>query len=303
MSPKRSRGPTFENFLDIPACRFRRVERGTTRCVISTDPHVNEVDPLTCYNCEVPQILSVPRCRFLSLGTELKPYRGEGKVVISMSCRELGIRLYDFSTCEQCPYYTEVPNPGVEMERQMGGTEVDLPVTQEQVEQALEELKRDYLRLLRNRRDATDTIRCWRFPEGQCRKNPIFTEKKVTVHLAQSARNDELWERVIVPAIREINLVPYRMEEPLNDLDQACRLCENIQESEAAVFLLDEWNSTMLMLIGVAYGQGKRVVLIRRRGEGYELPLVDYMKHDLLEYETYADIADRLKAYLTVKLG
>lgn len=287
----------FENFLDIPACPFRHVERGNAHCGISTDPLVTEIDPLTCFNCQVPSIIAIPRCRFLSIGTALKPYRGEGKVVVEMACRELGVKLYDFKPCTVCPYYNEIPNVASEILASSKEIEVDLPITKEQVEAALDDLRKDYLSL-GGQPGAIGQIRCWRFPEGYCRKDPIYTHKRVTVYLAKSARNDDMFREIIVPAIRNINLLPFRISEGLDGIDGACGLCENIQEGEYFVFFFDEWSSTLLFLTGIAYGLGRKVVIITRIDSPVRLPLLDHLGSDVISYENPSELGQLLQTTL-----
>jgi hypothetical protein len=287
--------PRSENFLNTPPCPFRRVSFGSAHCTISTAQNISEVDPLTCHNCEVPAILSKPRCRFLSLGTELKPYRGEGKLVTSMACRALNIKLYSLKTCDECPLYSEVPDLADTIRLQKEVAEISLPIRESLVEEIARDIKLEY-----GVREDEDPpmlpIRCWRFPEGRCRKLPIYTAGKVTVMLNASERNNELYRSAIFPAIKELNLQAYRMNEELVSDEEACRGCENLQESDYAVFSLDDWSANGVFLTGIVFGLGRRVALIKNTSL-QAVPLTELMEHCVVRYEQVCDLKQRLIDY------
>jgi hypothetical protein len=289
--------PRNENFLNTPPCPFRRVSFGAAHCTISTDTHVSEVDPLTCHNCEVPKIISQPRCRFLSLGTELKPYRGEGKLVTAMACRALNIKLYSLKTCDECPLYSEVDSLSDVMRQQQELAEIQLPVSEEVVADIARDIKLEY-----GVREDEDPpllpVRCWRFPEGRCRKLPVYTVGKVTVVLKHTDRNDELYRSAILPAIKAMNLQAYRMAEDLISDEEGCRACENIQESDYVVLSLDDWSATSVFLCGIVFGLGRRLTLIKNESL-QAVPLTELMAHNVVHYEQTGDLQQLLINHFT----
>lgn len=281
-----------ENFLSTPPCPFRRVSFGCAHCTISTDSHVSEVDPLACHNCDVPNILAKPRCRFLSLGTELKPYRGEGKLVTAMACRALNIKLYSLKTCEECPLYSEVSSVADVIRYKEETAEIQLNLKESLVEEIARDIKLDY-----EIRDAEAPplrpIRCWRFPEGYCRKLPVYTSDKVTVILKHNDRNNELYKKSIEPTIKELNLIPYRIDEEIVDDEMMCRVCENIQESDYVLINLDDWSTNAVFLGGIVYGLGIRLAMLKNSSL-QQVPLMEHMQHDVIHYEQVGDIRQRL---------
>lgn len=286
-----------ENFLNTPPCPFRRVSFGSAHCTISTDNHVSEVDPLTCHNCEVPAILSKPRCRFLSLGTELKPYRGEGKLVTSMACRALNIKLYSLKTCDECPLYSEVQSLAETIKLAKDAAQIQIPIRESVIEEIAHDIKLEY-----GVRDDEDPpllpVRCWRFPEGRCRKLPIYTPGKVTVLLKHSDRNNELYRSVIMPALKEINLQPYRIDEELVSEEEGCRACENIQEGDYVVLSLDDWSANSVFLTGMVFGLGRRVALLKNTSM-QAVPLIDLLQYSVVHYDQLGDLHQRLIEHFT----
>lgn len=284
-----------ENFLSVPACPFRRVSFGTAHCTISTDSHVSDIDPLTCLNCEVPGIIEQPRCRYLSLGTELKPYRGEGKLVNAMACRALNVRLYSLKTCDDCPLYSETTSLVEVLKEDQQSAEINLPLSKELVAQLARDIKLDY-----GVREAEEPpllpIRCWRFPEGYCRKFPVYTAHKVTVLLKHNDSNNEVYRSAIMPALKELNLQVYRIDEELVSDEEMCRVCENLQESDFAIFNLDDWSSSSVFLAGILYGIGRRVALLKNASL-QPVPLIEQMEHDVVRYQSIGELQERLLAH------
>ncbi len=285
-----------EDFLSVPPCPFRRVSFGTTFCAISTDAFVAEVDPLTCLNCEVTEIIRKPRCRFLSLGTELRPFRGEGRLVVALACKELGIRIYNLTTCDKCALYSEVPSIVDEIRRHKLKGEVQLKISSEVVAQVagIVRKERESEEFTREGETPPFRLHCWRFHDGHCRKAPIYTRRKTTVILERNPRNDEIHQRAIMPALKDINLAAYRLAEPLDNEEELCRACENIQESDFVIANLDDWNSNTIFLLGLIHGVGRRVAVLKREGVS-AIPLVDTISHSVIEYSTLPEIIFLLK--------
>jgi hypothetical protein len=294
------RTPT-ENFLSTPACPFRRVNFGSAHCTISTDSHVSEVDPLTCHNCDIPGIIAQPRCRYLSLGTELKPYRGEGKLVCAMACRALNIKLYSLKTCDECPLYAQVDALSDVLKSDESLASVQIPVSEALVERVAQDIRMDY-GVRDSETPPLKPIRCWRFPEGHCRKFPIYTPRKVTVALRLGERNNDLYIRAISPTIREMNLIPYRLEEELRGAEEMCRGCENFQESDHVIASLDDWDVNSMFMTGVVYGLGKRVILLKNQSL-HPVPLLEQMEHDVIHYSSVEDLQERLRDRLSIIVG
>lgn len=283
-----------ENFLGTPPCPFRRVSFGNSLCTISTDNHVNEVDPLTCHNCDVPGIIAKPRCTYLSLGTELKPYRGEGKLVCAMACRALNIKLYSLKTCDECPLYSEASSLAESIRANTATASISIPVSEALVEQVARDIRLDY-GVREDEAPPLQPIRCWRFPEGRCRKFPVYAQRKVTVLLKRSERNDELWKAVIEPTLKGLNYLPYRVDEELLGDEEMCRGCENCQEGDVVLLSLDDWNANAVFLSGLAYGIGKRVLLLKNRSLA-PVPLAENMEHDVVRFDSTEELRQALLA-------
>jgi hypothetical protein len=285
-----------EDFLSVLPCPFRRVSFGTSFCTISTDAFIAEVDPLTCLNCEVPAVIRQPRCRFLSLGTELRPFRGEGKLVVAMACRELGIKIYNLNTCDKCGLYSEVASIVDEIKHRKQKADVKLEIPAEMVREVANIVRRERSReeFAPPEEEPSFDLRCWRFEDGQCRKVPVYARGKATVILTVNQRNEEVFARTIRPALKELNLTVYRIKEELDNEEELCRACENIQESDFVVTSIDEWNSNMIFLLGLVHGFGRRLAVLKRSNVA-AVPLVEMLSHCVVEYSSLPEIIFLLK--------
>ncbi|OPX23938.1 MAG: hypothetical protein B1H03_00060 [Planctomycetales bacterium 4484_113] len=287
--------PTEETFLSVPPCPFRRVSFGSAYCTISTDAYFAEVDPLTCLNCEVPDIISKPRCRFLSLGTELRPFRGEGKLVTAMACRELGIRIYNLNVCSQCSLYSEAPSIVDEIRYAREKAEIKLQVTDELVKEVAGIIRKEPEDMpVADVEEPPFRIYCWRFSDGHCRKAPVYTRGKTTVLLRRDPRNDEVFARAILPALKDLRLSVYRLGDEMDDAEQLCRACENIQESEFVIASLDDWSSNIIFLLGLVHGVGRRLAVLKRDNVA-AVPLTEIIAHNIVEYSALPEIIFLLK--------
>jgi hypothetical protein len=283
---------TNETFLNTTPCSFRRVSFGCAHCTISTDSHVSEVDPLTCHNCEIPAIVAQPRCRYLSLGTELKPYRGEGKLVPAMACRALNIKLYSLKTCEECSLYSEVDSLAEVVRVKQNLAEIQLPMRESLIEQIARDIRKEYGADAEVEK-ASQPLRCWRYPEGHCRKFPVYTRGKVTVILKRGDRNDRIYAECVLPAIKAMKLQAYRIDEEMAGVEEMCRSCENIQESDHVLLSLDDWDVNSMFLSGIVYGTGRKLALIKSPAV-IQTPVIGQMEHDVLAYDGMDDLRERL---------
>jgi hypothetical protein len=213
-----------------------------------------------------------------------------------MACKELGIRIYNLSTCDKCELYSEVPSVVDEIKHKKLKGEVQLNISPEVAAQVAA--------IVRKERASDEfgyegeaprfRLHCWRFHDGHCRKAPIYTRRKTTVILERTPRNDEIHQRAIMPALKDINLAPYRLAEPLDNEEELCRVCENIQESDFVIANLDDWNSNLIFLLGLIHGVGRRVAVLKREGVS-AIPLVDAISHCIVEYSTLPEIIFLLK--------
>ena len=111
--------------------------------------------------------------------------------------------------------------------------------------------------------------------------------------LKYSDRNNEIFRTAVLPALQELKLQVYRIDEELISDEEACRACENIQESDYVVMNLDDWTSNAVLLTGIVYGIGRRLALLKNDSL-QPVPLVDLMEHNVVRYVQVGELRDRL---------
>jgi hypothetical protein len=211
-----------------------------------------------------------------------------------MACRALSIRLYSLRTCDECPLYSEVSALADTLRSDSALAAITIPISEALVEEVARDIKLDY-GVRSDESPALRPIRCWRFPEGYCRKFPVYTKRKVSVVLRRSERNDEIFMRAIEPAIRQANFTPYRIDEEMLGAEEMCRACENFQEGDIVLLSIDDWSANSVFLTGIAYGVGRRVILIKNTSL-QPVPLIENMEHDTISYTNVEELKQRLLA-------
>ncbi len=213
-----------------------------------------------------------------------------------MSCKELGVRIYNLSTCDKCKLRSEVPSIVDEVKLSKEKAAVQLKISPEVVAEILDIVRKE--REGGEFSEASDEppfrLSCWRFEDGHCRKAPIYTRRKTTVILQRNPRNDEIFERAIGPALKDLNLTIYRLVEEMDIEEELCRACENVQESDFVIANLDDWNSNLIFFLGLVHGMGRRLAVLRRSSVA-ATPLTDIISRSIVEYATLPEIIFLLK--------
>lgn len=133
--------------------------------------------------------------------------------------------------------------------------------------------------------------RCFKIGLKKCPKEINFSPKMVFVAMPFRPDFQDLYKYAIRPALEELGLKIWKADEKISNIDVMCKICHGIQECSHVIANISDWNPNVLFEMGLAYGTGKNVVLIKNRKE--EVPV------DLrgLEYIDYEDI-DELKRNL-----
>ena len=80
--------------------------------------------------------------------------------------------------------------------------------------------------------------------------------------------------------------------------DLMCKICQMIQEAGICIVDITGWNANVLFELGLMYGRGKQVILIKHsedKEENVDLKGMEYIPYDLDRY-------DKLRESLTAVL-
>jgi hypothetical protein len=146
----------------------------------------------------------------------------------------------------------------------------------------------------RTRESSTSSIgRCFKIGVKQCPKNIKYSPKRVFVAIPFSPRNQDLYKLAIRPALEEQRLEPWKADETIDNIDVMCKICQAVQESAYVIAVISEWNANVLFEMGLAYGMGKNVAILKEKKASVPVDLKG------LEYVEYASIVE-LKRNLEV---
>jgi len=90
----------------------------------------------------------------------------------------------------------------------------------------------------------------------------------------------------------------YRADGEISNFDLMCKICKAIQESKYVIINLSEQNPNVAFELGLAYGLGKYVLLIKAKGCAVQ---TDLSGLEYVEYSHAGDLRDKLLKWLTEK--
>lgn len=148
----------------------------------------------------------------------------------------------------------------------------------------------DYTKALKGemRVSASAMRRCFKTGLQECPKEIAFSPKMVFVAMPFRPDFQDLYKYAIRPALEEMGFKIWKADEKISNIDIMCKICQGIQESSYIIANISDWNPNVLFEMGLAYGIGRNVVLIKNRKERVPVDLKG------LEYIDYEDI-DELK--------
>jgi len=146
-------------------------------------------------------------------------------------------------------------------------------------------------------------------PKGQPCDVDIKPVKEYFVAHAFTGEKKNEMRRVIENAIKHLrsDLTPLYADEWIGSEHILCKICQLIQSTEFGIYdmaSISKWwyfskkpipNPNVTLELGIAYGFGKRAILLIKKGEK---PISDTAGFDRIEYKSYEDLEDKLKKKL-----
>lgn len=90
----------------------------------------------------------------------------------------------------------------------------------------------------------------------------------------------------------------YRADGEISNFDLMCKICKAIQESKYVIINLSEQNPNVAFELGLAYGLGKYVLLIKAKGRAVQ---TDLSGLEYVEYSHAGDLRDKMLKWMTEK--
>jgi len=127
-----------------------------------------------------------------------------------------------------------------------------------------------------------------------CSKEIIVNPHQVFIGMPFRNKFAGIYTHGIAPALEKVELEPWKADEEPSNIDIMCKICEHLQESQYAIINITDWNPNVLLELGLAYGLGKTVVLIKDKESGVP---VDLKGMEYIEYESSEDLSENLKKF------
>lgn len=141
-------------------------------------------------------------------------------------------------------------------------------------------------------------------PEGgrpYCFKIGTFCSKEITVNPNQvfigmpfRKKFADIYTHGIVPTLEKYILEPWKADQEPSNIDIMCKICEHLQETKYAIINITDWNPNVLFELGLSYGLGKTVILIKDKES--DVP-VDLKGMEYIEYESSEDLSRSLESF------
>jgi len=112
-----------------------------------------------------------------------------------------------------------------------------------------------------------------------------------------SLKMSDVYKLGIRPALRSAKYKSLRADEVFLGPDLLCKICKHIQESPLCIVDVSNWNPNVLLELGMMYGMGKRVVLLKYQEADTIVPS-DLRGMLYIEYESVGSLKDKLKQCL-----
>ena len=127
-----------------------------------------------------------------------------------------------------------------------------------------------------------------------CSKEVVVNPNQVFIGMPFRKKFSDIYTRGIVPSLEKFKLEPWKADQEPSNIDIMCKICENLQESRYAIINITDWNPNVLFELGLAYGLGKTVVLIKDKESGVP---VDLKGMEYMEYESSEDLSRNLEKF------
>jgi CheY-like chemotaxis protein len=135
--------------------------------------------------------------------------------------------------------------------------------------------------------------RCFKYQFPGCLYNiPLQTD---LVFVGMPFALDDVYRFSIKPVIESFNLKSWRADEDKKTGDISCKICGTLQSCRFAIMDVSTLNPNVCMEIGLAYGYGKHVILLKNKQTRLPSNLAGM---EYVEYSTLESLNSRLPDYI-----
>ena len=136
---------------------------------------------------------------------------------------------------------------------------------------------------------------CFKLGVSRCPVNVREDLQRVFVGMPFREEQENAYLYAVKPAVERVGLHTWKADEDLQNIDIMCKICQAVQRSLYGIVDITGWNPNVMFELGLLYGHGKKVALIKHRSE--EVP-ADLRGLEYIEYDDYAALGQGIEKFL-----
>lgn len=166
----------------------------------------------------------------------------------------------------------------------------------ENVTSKIEEYKNSVLREQQAQTVQSHQMRyCFKLGENGCPQQPQLIKGKIFVAMPFSPEHKDSFEYGLKLSFESNGRKFYRADEELTSKDIMCKICYQIQTCEIFIGNISGQNANVMLEIGLAYGLGKQVILIKDKQTS---TISDLRGIEYIEYDNAYDLRQKIDVRL-----
>ena len=144
----------------------------------------------------------------------------------------------------------------------------------------------------RLRSDMQMMPRCFKTGISECPRVSRIVPGQVFIGMPFRGHFEDVFEYGIKPTLEEMGYSHWKADDHPHIIDLMCKVCEGIQKSEFAIVDLSDWNPNVFFELGLCYGLGRKLVIIKR--EDSKVP-TDLKGMEYVPYANAKQLRQRLQ--------
>ena len=123
----------------------------------------------------------------------------------------------------------------------------------------------------------------------------IYNPKQIFIGCPFKKEYFNMVNYVIKPVCEEMEYTTWIASDSFKNIDVMCKVCGGIQSSSRAIIDITTWNANVLFELGLLYGLGKNVLLIKHDNDDVPVDLrgIEYVRYDMNDFDSAKNIISK----------
>ena len=134
---------------------------------------------------------------------------------------------------------------------------------------------------------------CFKLGMDRCPLNPNEEKNKVFIAMPFSDKYKDSYEYGIKIALEQAGVKYYRADSEINNKDIMCKICFELQTCGKAIVNISGYNPNVMLELGLAYGLGKKVIVIKDKET---TDISDLGSIEYIEYAHACELQQKLRS-------